>query len=81
VFIYFEDDWITPTEIAVTQILGHLPNPLGRNKQITPLLSAIHSGLLFLISLLSSRLNAKGSANILSPAVLKVIVLWEINIS
>lgn len=46
---FFEDDWITPTEIAVTQILGHLPNPLGGNIQITPLFSAIHSGLLFLI--------------------------------
>lgn len=49
-FIFlFKDDWITPTEIAVTQILGHLPNPLWENIQITPLFSSIHSGLLFLI--------------------------------
>lgn len=48
-FFILEDDWITPTEIAVTQILGHLPNPLGVNIQITPFFSAIHSGLLFLI--------------------------------
>lgn len=46
---FFEDDWITPTEIAVTQILDHRPNPLVENIQITPLFSDIHSGLLFLV--------------------------------
>lgn len=49
-FVYlFEDDWITPTEIAVTQILGYLPNPLGKHIQITPVSSAIHSGLMCLV--------------------------------
>lgn len=50
VFVFFSPLlWITHTEIAVIQILGHLPNPLGENIQITSLLSAIHSGRLFLI--------------------------------
>lgn len=78
---YFEDEWIIPTKIAVTQIFVQLPIPMGENIEVTPLFSAIHSRLMVLNLWLQKLINNRQSASILPPDIYVVIVVCEINIS
>lgn len=77
---YFEDEWIIPTKIAVTQIFGQLPIPVGENIKITPLFSAIHSRLMVPNLWLQKLINIRQAATTLAPDIFVVIVVCEINI-